>query len=178
MPSSSGTPLAALDAVSSDAPAQYVSDHDELVAVMTRCMGFEPDGKIVRDISDILEAQRGKTLREYLDDLIVPPNPSTKARIDRATRARELFYRTEDNQVMVAAWNVKGDSFVTEKPRIWSERRLANLGQVKNYDVAHDGKRIVAIMMAEGPGEQRAQSHVIFLQNFFDELRRRVPVRK
>jgi hypothetical protein len=33
-------------------------------------------------------------------------------------------------------------------------------------------------MPAEGPEEQKAQTHVIFLQNFFDDLRRKVPVGK
>jgi predicted Ser/Thr protein kinase len=89
--------------------------------------------------------------------------------------SRELFFRTEEHQIMVAAYAVKGDSFQPEKPRIWSEKRLANVGQAATYDVAADGKRIVAIL----PGvsaEQKADHHVIFLLNFFDELRRRVPV--
>ena len=53
------------------------------------------------------------------------------------------------------------------------EKRLANLGIIPNYDVAPDGKRIAALMTAEAPQAQRAQSHVIFLENFFDEVRRR-----
>ena len=47
-----------------------------------------------------------------------------------------------------------------------------------NYAVAPDGKRIAALMPAETPGQQQAQNHVIFLENFFDELRRRVPAGK
>ena len=39
---------------------------------------------------------------------------------------RELFFRTDDNRIMVAAYTVKGDSFVADKPRVWSEKRLAN----------------------------------------------------
>lgn len=38
--------------------------------------------------------------------------------------------------------------------------------------------RIVAIMPVEKPEGQNAQTHVIFLENFFDELRRKVPVGK
>jgi Tol biopolymer transport system component len=85
----------------------------------------------------------------------------------------ELFFRTEDNQIMVASYTVKGDSFVADKPRIWSEKRLANLGFTPNYDLAPDGKRIAALMPSGTPEDQRAQSHVIFLENFFDEVRRR-----
>jgi hypothetical protein len=49
---------------------------------------------------------------------------------------------------------------------------------LKNVDLAPDGKRIVALMPVETPEAQQAQSHVIFLENFFDELRRKVPVGK
>ena len=61
------------------------------------------------------------------------------------------------------------------KPRVWSEKRLANAGIVRSYDVAPGGKRIAAIMPAESPDGQNAQNHVILLMNFFDELRRRLP---
>jgi hypothetical protein len=61
---------------------------------------------------------------------------------------------------------------VADKPRVWSEKRLANIG-LANYDLAPDGKRIVTLMPAEAPENQKAQSHVIFLENFFDEVRRR-----
>ena len=85
---------------------------------------------------------------------------------------RELFFRTEDNRIMVADYTVKGDSFAAGKPRLWSEKQLANVGLNPNYDVAPDGKRIAALMPVDAP-EQKAQNHVIFLQNFFDEVRRR-----
>jgi serine/threonine-protein kinase len=84
---------------------------------------------------------------------------------------RELLYRTDDNHVMVAAYKVTGDSFVAEKPRAWTERRLANVGQWKNFDVTPDGNRIVALMPVEG---QEAQHHVIFVGNFVDQLGRTV----
>jgi Tol biopolymer transport system component/predicted Ser/Thr protein kinase len=91
-----------------------------------------------------------------------------------ARNGRDLFFRTEDNLIMVAAYTGKGDSFVADKPRVWSEKRIGDSGLTgTNYDVAPDGKRIVALMPAGGPDEQKTQSHVIFLQNFFDEVRRR-----
>jgi Tol biopolymer transport system component len=85
----------------------------------------------------------------------------------------ELFFRTEDNQIMVASYTVKGDSFVADKPRAWSEKKIANIGLLANYDLAPDGKRVVALMPVETGEDQKAQSHVIFLENFFDEVRRR-----
>jgi len=39
-------------------------------------------------------------------------------------------------------------------------------------DVAPDGKQIIA----DTPEAQQAQNHVIFLENFSNELRRKVPV--
>jgi serine/threonine-protein kinase len=87
---------------------------------------------------------------------------------------RELLFRTEDNQIMVAGYTVKGDSFVANKPQVWSEKRIANIGLLANYDLAPDGKRIAALIPAEAPEAQKSQSHVIFLENFFDEVRRRV----
>jgi hypothetical protein len=81
-----------------------------------------------------------------------------------------------DNRIMVAGYTVKGDSFVPDKPRLWSEKALANtVNFSKNVDLASDGKRVVAVLPAEG-GE--SQHHVVFLENFFDELRRRAPVKR
>jgi hypothetical protein len=41
--------------------------------------------------------------------------------------------------------------------------------------LAPDGQRVTALMPAEGPDDQKAQNHVIFVMNFFDELRHKVP---
>jgi len=90
----------------------------------------------------------------------------------------ELFFRGGDDRIMVAAYVAKSDSFIPDKPRVWSDRRPANLGLIANYDVAPDGKRIAALMPAETPEAQQAQSHVIFLMNFADELQRREPTGK
>jgi hypothetical protein len=92
-----------------------------------------------------------------------------------------LFFLTEDGaMIMVAAYAVKGDSFISSQPRVWSAKPLADTGFLGiNYDVAPNGERIAALMPAEGtPGDKRAQSQVIFLLNFADELRRRVPEAK
>jgi Tol biopolymer transport system component len=91
-----------------------------------------------------------------------------------------LFFETVDNRVMVATYAVKGDSFVPDKPRLWSEKRLAGgrSNSIKNVDLAPDGKRVAVLMPADTLESQQAQNHVIFLENFFDELRRKVPVPK
>jgi serine/threonine-protein kinase len=76
---------------------------------------------------------------------------------------------------MMTSYTVKGDSIVADKPRVWSEKRIANIGVFPGYDLAPDGKRVAALMPAEAPEEQKAQSHVTFLENFFDEVRRKLP---
>ena len=88
---------------------------------------------------------------------------------------RELFFRTQDSRmILVASYTAKGDAFVAEKPRVWSEKRIADTDlNGPNFDVAPDGKRIAALMPEETTEAQQAQSHVIFLENFFDELRRK-----
>ena len=92
---------------------------------------------------------------------------------------RELFFRSDDNRIMVASFMVKGDSIVADRPRVWSEKPLASfeLG-FSSYDLAPDGKRIAALMPVETPEAQQSQNHVIFLENFTDELQRKVPVGK
>ena len=90
-----------------------------------------------------------------------------------------LFYRTPGNQIMVANYSTKDDSFLTEKPRVWAETRIADSGlSGKNYDVSPDGKRIAVLYPSDAPGEGQPQNDVTVLLNFFDELERRVPVRK
>jgi hypothetical protein len=67
----------------------------------------------------------------------------------------------------------KGNSFVSEKPKIW----LATLGNAISFDLAPDGKRVLVVTPAGGAAT-RAEHTVVFMQNFHDELRRRVPVEK
>jgi hypothetical protein len=89
-----------------------------------------------------------------------------------------LFFRSGDNRIMVAAYKVKGDSIVMEHAKAWSDKRLVNTADFSSgtFDVAPDGKRIAVLMPVESPESQRAQNHVVFLINFFDELRRRAAV--
>ena len=88
---------------------------------------------------------------------------------------RELFFRSPDNRIMVASYMVKGGSMTAEKPRVWSQKRMAP-GFSTSFDIAPDGKRIAMLMQVETPEMERARSHVIFLENFFDELKRKVPL--
>jgi serine/threonine-protein kinase len=89
-----------------------------------------------------------------------------------------FFFDVPDDRIMVASYSAKGDSFVAEKPREWSGLSVAlTMGGAvgAQYDVAPDGKRIAVGISAAGSTQQDA-GHVIFLENFVDELQRKVPL--
>ena len=87
---------------------------------------------------------------------------------------RRIFYCTPDNHIMVADYTVTGENFVPGKPRLWSETPIGNATGTLNYDVAPDGKRVLATPGTEAP-EANGNLHLTFLFNFFDELKRRMP---
>jgi hypothetical protein len=43
----------------------------------------------------------------------------------------------------------KGDSFLHDKPRMWSEKKLGTVSLCGNYDLAPEGKPIAALMPAD-----------------------------
>jgi len=91
---------------------------------------------------------------------------------------RELFfYNLPDDRIMVANYSIQGGLFVADKPRVWSDVSLAALAAstgATQYDVAPDGKRLVAATYAGAT--QQNSGHVIFLENFTDELQRKAPL--
>lgn len=79
---------------------------------------------------------------------------------------------------MSAAYTISGDSFHADKPRAWSPGMFSVRGLTfSGYDVHPDGKRI-AVLRAPDAGPTSAVTKVSFIFNFFDELRRKVPVGK
>jgi serine/threonine-protein kinase len=81
----------------------------------------------------------------------------------------ELLYQSGD-RIMAVSYTVKGDTFVPEKPRVW----IAKLGGTQ-WDLAPDGKRVATLTPVESAEAPKQEHEVVFLENFFDELRRRVP---
>jgi Tol biopolymer transport system component len=139
-----------------------------------RTPSFSPDGRWLAYASD-----ESGTFQVYVRAF---PDKGGKWQISNSggtypmwsRNGHELFFETLDNHIMVTTYTVKGDSFVADKPRVWSEKELGGVvNAVKNVDLAPDGKRIAALMPVETPEAQKAQSHVIFLENFLDEVRRR-----
>jgi serine/threonine-protein kinase len=89
--------------------------------------------------------------------------------------ARELVYQSAD-QLMTVSYTVNGTKFIADKPRVW----IASLSGASRYgwDLAADGKRVIALI-PENTAQAAPREHVIvMLQNFTDELRRRVPLPK
>jgi hypothetical protein len=74
---------------------------------------------------------------------------------------------------MAVSYTVKGDTFVAEKPRVW----IAKLAR-PDWDLAPDGKRVLELAPMESAEAPKPEHEVVFLENFLDELRRKVPVGK
>ncbi|MDO8679358.1 MAG: hypothetical protein Q7R30_12455 [Acidobacteriota bacterium] len=87
----------------------------------------------------------------------------------------ELFYGTTNGQIMVAAFTVEADSFRAEKPQPWSDGRFVVRGLNRMFDLHPDGERFALTAQTQVGAKQ---DKVVFLFNFFDELRRIAPVAK
>jgi serine/threonine-protein kinase len=138
---------------------------------------FSPDGRWIAYYSN--ESGRNEVyVRPF-------PGPGGKWQISSgggnlpiwSRAAPQLFYQTLDAHIMVVDYTVAGDSFVAEKPRLWSSTPIRNLGII-NSDLAPDGKRFAVFPVPDAKEEERGTVHVTFLLNFFDELRRRAPAGK
>jgi serine/threonine-protein kinase len=90
----------------------------------------------------------------------------------------ELFFRTFENEILVVDYIADSASFQAAKPRRWSDKTRSNIAVFdKNFDLTTDGKQIVTLVPVEASQDEKEQQHhVTLLLNFFDELRRRVPV--
>jgi WD40 repeat protein len=94
---------------------------------------------------------------------------------------RELLFETSDQHVMAVSYTVSykagGDSFAAGKPRVWKETRLRSTGILSNYDLAPHGERLAAFV-ADNANSEKPLTHLTFLLNFTDELRRKAPAGK
>jgi serine/threonine protein kinase/Tol biopolymer transport system component len=86
---------------------------------------------------------------------------------------RELLYVTS-NQLMVVSYSVEGGSFRADKPRSWSSRGLVIRPRQRSYDLHPDGERVALEPAPETPTTAK-QDKLVFVFNFFDELRRLAP---
>jgi serine/threonine-protein kinase len=84
----------------------------------------------------------------------------------------ELFYSTEDQRIMVVPYAIDGGSFRSEKPRLWSEGPFAVRPGARSLDPHPDGERFAVLA---NPQAEVTHNKVVFILNFFDELRRIAP---
>jgi hypothetical protein len=86
--------------------------------------------------------------------------------------APELLY-VEGDRLMAVSYTVKGDVFESQRPRVRAEK--FGTGE---WDLSTDGRIAVVTSIAnssqEGAAAPPAEHTVVLLQNFFDEVRRRV----
>jgi serine/threonine-protein kinase len=136
---------------------------------------FSPDGRWLAYVSN----ESGK------DEVYVRPFPSSSGQGGKwqvsnnggagphwSPTKHELVYRSGD-QLMTVGYSVNGDTFVVEKPRVWIAGFPGG-----TWDLAPDGKR-VAVLIPEATAKVPPPEHeIVMLQNFSDELRRRVPLGK
>jgi len=92
---------------------------------------------------------------------------------------KELFYCTKEGKIMVVAYTVSGDSFVAEKPQLWSTQslNLMNLGALSMFDLHPDGRRF-AVVKVPGSTAGSPLNEGTLISNFFDEVRAKVSVGK
>ena len=92
----------------------------------------------------------------------------------------KLFFLTPDWRIMVADYSNDGSLFVSAKPQVWSQKRLAFLGGCYPYDLAPDGKRFAVVLNPDATGEpgRKPTDSITILLNFFDVLNGRVKVGK
>jgi DNA-binding winged helix-turn-helix (wHTH) protein/Tol biopolymer transport system component len=88
--------------------------------------------------------------------------------------ADQILFQDDEGHIEVIDYQVNGASFRAGKQRLWLSKPIAAGNRRLFFDLAPDGKRIVTFERAKNDaslGSLRA----MFLFNFFDELRRRVP---
>ena len=83
-------------------------------------------------------------------------------------KGRELLY-LEGDRVMRVTFTVNGGAFVPDKPQVFLQKAA------RQWDLAPDG-RLVMIEPVDTPsgGVPVAEHHVVFLEHFIDELKRRI----
>jgi eukaryotic-like serine/threonine-protein kinase len=86
----------------------------------------------------------------------------------------ELFYRTDDQRIMVANYAIQGGSFVVRSVRLWSPVRLADSGVLANLDLDPNGKGFLALTAASRPEDLESENHATLVLNFVDEVERRL----
>ena len=141
---------------------------------------FSPDGRWIAYMSN--ESGRMEIyVRPY-------PGPGGKWQVSTSggilphwtKGGRELIY-TEDparNRFLAVPVSPQGDTFQAGKPELLFEGNFQWLGDNPHFDVSRDGKQFI-VFQGEGPAaDQTDLSHLTFIFNWFDQVRRLAPTGK
>jgi Tol biopolymer transport system component len=91
---------------------------------------------------------------------------------------QEIFFVTffAPLRIMVTPYSLEGGAFHPDQPRQWSPMAIPSHASsgATSITMAPDGKHFAVLM----PAEQPLGNRVTFVMNFFDEVRRKVPVER
>ena len=93
------------------------------------------------------------------------------------TRPELLFRDPNTQQIMAVSYNATGDVFRADKPRVWSKGLSLSRPRLRSYALHPDGKRVAVASPQDSQSATRLD-RVVFVFNFFDELRRLAPASK
>jgi serine/threonine protein kinase len=150
---------------------------------------FSPDGRWVAYVSNESRRARFVYVRPATDARDVPDRKWTISEANAdfpmwSRNSHELFYLMDDQlagtnygygRIMVMSYSTPGDSFVAERPRVWSPQPVFMTEQFSNLDLSPDSKRFAAFPNPDERDKRDAATRLSVLQNFFDEVSRRVP---
>ncbi len=137
---------------------------------------FSPDGKW------LAYSSRSSGSPDAVDDVYVRafPDNGMQWKISNgggvfpiwSPNGHDLFFFNETAGEMAVSYSVKDGTFVPEgKPRMWQTKFMGE-------DLSIDGKQLIVNIPVDSPDSPKAEHEVVLLQNFFDELRRKVPLTK
>jgi serine/threonine-protein kinase len=92
------------------------------------------------------------------------------------TRPELIYQDAATTKFMVAPYTIEGESFQAGKPTVWAPGNFMLQGVSKVYDLHPDGLRVAMSRPPDAGGDKRDK--VVFIFNFFDELRRVAPIGK
>ena len=97
-------------------------------------------------------------------------------------KQKELYFTSAgQGRLMAVAFETKGDAFIPEKPRPWSEAVFAATAPFSiygpSYDIHPDGERFAVTPPAAVADPSGRSGQVLLYFNLFDELRRVAPLK-
>jgi Tol biopolymer transport system component len=90
-----------------------------------------------------------------------------------SVKSHDIFYASTQG-LMAVSYTVNGTTFTPEKPRLWASK----VTDTSDFDLSPNGKRLAVVASENIAASPKIEHDIVFLDNFFDELRRRVPIGK